>query len=63
MYEYEKPAELVSATVDPDNKIALDVNICNNSRLVEPRKRAINKLWVKCLFWMESLLHIASMIS
>jgi hypothetical protein len=63
MYEYEKPAELVSATVDPDNKIPLDVNFCNNSRSVEPRKRAINKLWVKCLFWMESLLHIASIIS
>jgi hypothetical protein len=63
MYEYEKPAELVSATVDPDNKIPLDVNLCNNSRSVEPRKRAINKLWVKCLFWMESLLHIASMMS
>jgi hypothetical protein len=63
MYEYEKPAELVSATVDPDNKIPLDVNFCNNSRSVEPRKRAINKLWVKCLFWMESLFHIASMIS
>jgi len=63
MYEYEKSAELVSATVDPDNKIPLDVNLCNNSRLVEPRKRAINKLWVKCLFWMESLLRIASIIS
>ncbi len=63
MYEYEKSAELVGATVDPDNKIPLDVNLCNNSRLVEPRKRAINKLWVKCLFWMESLLRIASIIS
>jgi hypothetical protein len=63
MYEYEKPAELVSATVDPDNKVPLDVNICNNSKSVEPRKKAINKLWGKCLFWMESLLHIASMMS
>jgi hypothetical protein len=63
MYEYEKPEKLVSATVDPDNKVPLDVNICNNSRTLEPRKKAINKLLVKCLFWMESLLHIASMMS
>jgi hypothetical protein len=63
MYEYEKPEKLVSATVDPDNKVPLDVNICNNSRTLEPRKKAVNKLLVKCLFWMESLLHIASMMS
>jgi hypothetical protein len=63
MYEYEKPAQLVGATVDPDFKIPLDVNICNNSRMMKPRKKAINKLVTKWLFWMESLLHFASIIS
>ena len=63
MYEYEKPAKLMGATVDPKLKVPLDVNICNNSRTVEPRKKAINKLLAKCLFWMESLLHLVSVIS
>jgi len=62
MYEYEKPAKLIGATIDPKLRIPLDINICNNSRTVEPRKKAINKLLAKCLFWMESLLHLASMI-
>lgn len=53
---YTKPTQLVSATVDPEQKIALDVNFTNNSKAVEPSSLGLNKLSARWLFWMQFLL-------
>lgn len=53
---YTKPTKLVSATVDPDNKIPIDVNYTNNSCTVKKQTKGVNKLAVRFLFWMQLLL-------
>jgi len=55
-YRYIKPTKLVSATVDPDQKILLDVNFTNNSRTVKAHNKGINKLAARFMFWMQFLL-------
>lgn len=55
-FRYVKPTRLVSATVDPDGKIPLDINFTNNSRTVKKQLLGINKLAVRCLFWIQFLL-------
>ena len=53
---YVKAAKLVSATVDPDRKIPLDINFTNNSKRVEGSSLGANKLGVRGLFWAQFLL-------
>lgn len=55
-YKYTRPNKLVSATVDPGQKIILDVNFTNNSRLVDNRSIGINKLSIRWMFWMQFLI-------
>lgn len=55
-YRYTRPAKLVSATIDPERKILLDVNFTNNSRAVKPRKLGLNKISARWLFWTQFLL-------
>jgi len=55
-FEFERPARLVYATVDPDRKIVMDVNFSNNSRTVKTQWLGLNKLSVRWLFWMQFLL-------
>jgi aminopeptidase N len=43
-YRYDRPAKIVSAEVDPDHKVQLDLNLFNNSYRVDEDKRAIHKL-------------------
>lgn len=55
-FKYLKPTKLVSATIDPDNKIPLDLNYTNNSKRVEASSLGVNKLSARFLFWMQFLL-------
>ena len=58
--EHTGPSRLAWAAVDPDNKLPLDINRLNNSRVMQrdpsPRRR-----WsMQWLFWMANLLFAAS---
>lgn len=55
-YKYTRPNRLVSATVDPEQKIILDVNFTNNSYLVEEKSIGLNKLSARWMFWMQFLM-------
>ncbi len=55
-FRYTKPTKLVSATVDPDGKIPLDISLTNNSRTVKKQRLGVNKLSSRWLFWMQFLL-------
>ncbi len=55
-FRYTKPTKMVSATVDPERKIPLDVNFTNNSKLVDKSSLGANKLAVRSLFWTQFLL-------
>jgi hypothetical protein len=47
---------LVSATVDPENRVAIDVNRLNNSRRVEPDGRAAAHWGARWVFWLQQML-------
>lgn len=55
-FRYRKPARLLSATVDPDGKIPLDINLTNNSRVVGEQMLGINKLSLRWMFWQQFML-------
>lgn len=58
-YTYDRPAKLVSAEIDPQHKVPLDLNLFNNSFRVQEDKRAIHKLaniWTFCCEWLAQLL-------
>ena len=47
--------ELVSAEVDPDGRLALDLNRLNNSRRKEPDRWPRRKLVTEVLFWLQGV--------
>lgn len=55
-FQYIKPTKLVSATVDPEGKILLDINFTNNSRTVKEQRLGVNKFAARFLFWIQFFL-------
>jgi hypothetical protein len=53
--ELETKSMIKSATIDPENKIILDVDVNNNSLTTKPQDSVIFKLCSQYLFWMETL--------
>ena len=62
-FRVKHPARLDYAVIDPDKRVQMDLDFLNNSKTVEPRKRGVRKLTLRWLFWVQSLLHMASFIS
>ena len=64
LYSYERPAQALSAQVDPNRVLLLDVNYTNNSSTLEPRGGAAATKW--SLAWMvwlqECLLSWAALV-
>jgi hypothetical protein len=55
-YLYVREARLVSATVDPDSLVPLDINFTNNSRTVEPEGLGVQKLCARIMFWAQFIM-------
>jgi len=55
--EMETDSEIKSAIIDPENKIALDINVNNNSLTARSSDSVRMKLSTQCLFWLETLMH------
>ena len=53
--QYERPAKVVWAEIDPKEKILVDKNINNNSYTTESKKLPLWKYTVKFLFWVQNL--------
>jgi hypothetical protein len=47
---------LVAATIDPEDRLVIDVNRLNNSKRVEPDGRAAAHWGVRWVFWLQQLL-------
>ena len=57
MYVYERPVQALTAQVDPNRVLLLDVNATNNSRTLEPQaQRAATKWSAKWLVWLQDCL-------
>lgn len=48
-------SRVVSAQIDPEGKIACDIDLVNNSVTIEPTPNPIWKYAVKFLFWLENI--------
>jgi hypothetical protein len=56
-YTYERPAQAISAQVDPDRVLLLDVNYTNNSNTLEPKGPAAAAKWsLKWMVWLQDCL-------
>ncbi len=56
--EIEAESKIKSAIIDPENKIALDINVNNNSLSAETNERLLMKFFTHSLFCLETLLHL-----
>jgi len=52
---------LVAATLDPEDRLAIDVNRLNNSRRVEPDGRAAAHWGARWIFWLQQLLAVVGL--
>jgi hypothetical protein len=57
LYSYERGAAALSAEVDPDHVLLLDINRTNNSRTLEPQSGPAATKWaLKWMGWLQDLL-------
>ncbi|MBN1271037.1 MAG: M1 family metallopeptidase [Candidatus Aminicenantes bacterium] len=57
-FVYYKPVRLKSACVDPENKVVIDINYLNNSRLREPEKAPVTKYSLSLMLFFQKLLSL-----
>lgn len=55
-FRYIKPVKLVSATVDPDRKVTMDVNYTNNGQTLDPESKGIVRMCARAFFWAQFML-------
>lgn len=56
-FTYERGTEALSAQVDPDRVLLLDVDYTNNSRTLEPKGREAATKWMyKWMVWLQDLM-------
>ena len=56
----ETNSRIKTALVDPEDKLALDINVNNNSLTTEAEDSAVLKLFAQSLFWLEWLVHLVT---
>jgi hypothetical protein len=64
LYRYPRGPKVVHAVVDPEGRLALDVNPGNNGWRDDtgPARRAASKLSLRFLFWLQNLLEMQSVL-
>ncbi len=60
-FVYELPVRAVSAMIDPERKLFLDVNRLNDSRTLEPRRGPVRRASLGLLRWLQGLLSLVSL--
>jgi hypothetical protein len=63
-FRYHEPVKISRVVVDPDHKLALDVNPANNSWTSESgvARRAARKLSARFLLWLQNLLELHTVL-
>jgi Peptidase family M1 domain len=57
LYTYERPSQALTAQVDPNRILLLDINLTNNSRTLAPQgRRAATKWSAKWMIWLQDCL-------
>jgi hypothetical protein len=63
VYTYEKENPIISAEVDPERKVWLDVNFLNNGKTIHTNRSAPLKYAMRWLFWMQNFLQFVAIFS
>ena len=53
--------KLLRATIDPEDRLKIDVNRLNNSRRAEPDGRAATRWGARLVFWLQQLIALAGL--
>ena len=59
---YETPYKVISAHIDPERKIYLDLDFNNNSKTLIPNKKPCLKYTSKTVQWLQNILQLASFL-
>jgi len=62
-FEFTGTLKIVSAQIDPQQKIALDIDQNNNSMTLQPEKTALWKYAAKAIFWIQNLMQTISFLA
>ena len=55
-FKFYTNSKVVSAQIDPNYKVLIDVNLANNSKQYKPNTNPIWKYTVKFLFWLQNII-------
>lgn len=62
VFEFSNSPKIISAQIDPEYKIGLDLDINNNSLTLQPETAPLWKYTAKVLFWVQNLLQAVSFL-
>jgi len=62
VFEFQDGLKIVSAQIDPQQKIALDIDLNNNSMTLQPEKISLWKYAAKAVFWVQNLMQTTSFL-
>ncbi len=62
-FEFESATKMVSAHIDPEQKIYLDIDLNNNSYTWQPETSVFWKYALKVMFWVQNVLQSVSMFT
>ena len=62
IFEFWGGSKIVSAQIDPQQKIAMDVDLNNNSLTIQPEKAPLWKYAIKSVFWIQNLMQTISFL-
>ena len=61
LFEFESTSKILSAHLDPEQKIYLDIDLNNNSYTWKPETSVFKKYAFKVMFWVQNVLQSAGM--
>jgi len=56
--EMRTDSKIKSAVLDPENKMAIEIDVNNNSLMRDSSDKTMMKLAAECLFWLENWMHL-----
>jgi hypothetical protein len=63
IFEFSGKSKIVSAQIDPQQKMSLDLDLNNNSLTLKPDETSMWKYAMKAIFWVQNLFQMLSFLS
>ncbi|MBL7995312.1 M1 family metallopeptidase [bacterium] len=60
-FTYNKESKAISACVDPEKIIVLDLKLSNNAKVVDPEMAGISRYTLRFLFWLQCMFQTLTM--